>query len=142
MSTYKQLMEQMILERPSKAAKAAKAQGLKYAHFGRWEDPGTGKVVAKTKGDGATAVLVPVKGGDMKAGGKVTPSGKATKKTKAAQKNKPEIPDKPKKEKPVKKDEPTTDEPTTDEPTDDPTVDKEFNDKKHISKRNPPISTS
>ena len=122
------------MERPSKAAKAAKAKGLKYASFGRWKDPSTNKVVAKTDGEGATAVLIPVKSDDMKGGGKVTPSQKAKKKAKASQKDTPEIPDKPKKEKPVKKDEPTTDEPTTDEPTtdeptDDPTVDKEFNDK-------------
>jgi len=103
MSTYKKLMEQMILERPSKAAKAAKAQGLKYAAFGRWEDPGTGKVVAKSKGEGPAAVLIPVKGDDMKAGGKVTPSTKATKKAKAKQKDTPEIPDKPKKKKPLTK---------------------------------------
>tara|TARA_Y100000593_G_C4287394_1_gene326276 strand:+ start:630 stop:1538 length:909 start_codon:yes stop_codon:yes gene_type:complete len=57
MSVYKKLMEQTLLERPSKAAQRAKAQGLKYASFGRWEDPGTGKVVAKTKGSGDAAVL-------------------------------------------------------------------------------------
>ena len=57
MSVYKKLMEQTLLERPSKAAEKAKAAGLKYASFGRWEDPGTGKVVAKTKGSGDSAVL-------------------------------------------------------------------------------------
>ena len=99
MSTYKKLMEQMILtERPSKAAKAAKAKGLKYASFGRWKDPSTGKVVAKTDGEGSTAVLIPVKSDDMKGGGKVSPSSKSKKKAKASQKDTPEIPDKPKKD--------------------------------------------
>ena len=97
MSTYKQLMEQMIMERPSKAAKAAKAKGLKYASFGRWKDPSTGKVVAKKDGEGSTAVLIPVKGDDMKGGGKVTPKAKVKKKAKASQKDTPEIPDKSKK---------------------------------------------
>ena len=60
MSVYKKLMEQTLLERPSKAAQRAKAQGLKYASFGRWEDPSTGKVVAKTKGEGDASTLVKV----------------------------------------------------------------------------------
>ena len=120
MSTYKQLMEQMIMERPSKAAKAAKAKGLKYASFGRWKDPSTGKVVAKTDGEGSNAVLIPVKSDDMKGGGKVTPKAKVKKKAKASQKDTPEIPDKP------KKDEPTTDEP---EETEQEKADKEFDDK-------------
>lgn len=46
----KQLVRQIINEE-SGAAKKAKAAGLTYAHFGRWKDDKTGKVVAISRGD-------------------------------------------------------------------------------------------
>lgn len=41
----------ILVEAESGAAKQAKSQGLTYAQFGRWTDPKTGKVVAKSHGD-------------------------------------------------------------------------------------------
>lgn len=45
------LIREILLERESGAAIKAKQAGLQYAKFGRWTDPKTGKVVAKSKGD-------------------------------------------------------------------------------------------
>lgn len=42
---------QILVEAESGAAKQAKSQGLTYAQFGRWTDPKTGRVVAKSHGD-------------------------------------------------------------------------------------------
>lgn len=41
----------ILVEAESGAAKQAKSQGLTYGQFGRWLDPKTGKVVAKSHGD-------------------------------------------------------------------------------------------
>lgn len=45
-----------LREEDSPAAQKAKQQGLEYASFGRWKDPKTGKVVAKTASNGSKLV--------------------------------------------------------------------------------------
>ena len=120
MSVYKKLMEQTLLERPSKAAQRAKAAGLKYAEFGRWTDPSTGKVVAKSKGEGEASTLVKVKPSKDDAPKKdddisLAKAAPKPKKDKQKKKIKPKGVGTAKKDEPVK-DVPKNTEPTADEP--------------------------
>jgi len=47
----KAIVREILREKESGAARKAKQAGLAYAQFGRWKDPQTNKVVAKSKGD-------------------------------------------------------------------------------------------
>lgn len=71
-----------LKEEDSPAAAEAKKRGLEYASFGRWKDPKTGKVVAKT-GDGGSK-LVDASSDDTGDSGDSGDSG--------AEESKPEIP--------------------------------------------------